>query len=64
VNPEDNRPIYITDGVIAQAEAFCSKHAYNKFTIQTLHIVLSMLNQKADDPTGNTYIFLCNEKLW
>jgi len=30
-NPEDNRPIYITDGVIAQAEAFCSKHAYNRF---------------------------------
>jgi hypothetical protein len=64
VNPEDNRPIYMSDGMIPQCEAFCSKYAYNKLTINTLQTVISMLNEKADDATGNTYVFLCNEKLW
>lgn len=64
VNPEDNRPIYMSDGLIPQCEAFCSKYAYNKLNINVLLEILSMLNEKANDPTGNHYVFLCNEKLW
>lgn len=54
----------MSDGMIPQCEAFCSKIAYNKFTIITLQTVLGMLNEKANEPTGNHYLFLCNEKLW
>lgn len=56
--------IYISDGLIPQVEAFCSKLAYNKFTINTLKTILSALNEKAEKPTGNTYTFICNEKAW
>lgn len=64
VNPEDNRPIIMSDGLIPQCEAFCSKYAYNKLSINTIMETLNMLSEKADDPTGNTYVFVCNEKLW
>jgi len=36
VDPDTNRPIYISDGMIPQCEAFCSKYAYNKLSINTL----------------------------
>lgn len=64
VDPVTNRPIYISDGIIPQCEAFCSKYAYNKLTISVLNTVITMLNEKAEDATGNHYMFICNEKLW
>jgi len=33
VDPDTNRPIYISDGLIPQVEAYASKYAYNKLTI-------------------------------
>lgn len=56
--------IYITDGVIPQCEAYCSKHAYNKMNLGVLQTAISMLNEKANDETGNSYIFVCNGKFW
>lgn len=64
VNPEDNRPIYMSDGMIPQCEAFCNKYVYNKLSIATLQTVLGMLNEKADNETGNHYLFIVNTKLW
>ena len=64
VDPITNRGIIMSDGVIPQCEAFCTKYAYNKFSLSVLQTVLSMLNEKANEPTGNHYVFLCNEKLW
>lgn len=64
VNPDDGRPIYISDGLIPQVEAFCGKYAYNKLTINTLRTAIMALNQKAKEPTGNHYVFLCNEAFW
>ena len=55
-NPEDNRPIYMSDGLIPQCEAFCNKYAYNKLNISVLQTVLGMLNEKADNETGNHYL--------
>ena len=63
-NPEDNRPIYMSDGMIPQCEAFCSKYAYNKLNISVLQTVISMLGEKSDDSTGNVYTFICNDKFW
>ena len=64
VDPDTNRPIYISDGVIPQCEAFCSKYVYNKLTISVLQTVIMMLNEKADEAMGNHYMFICNEKFW
>lgn len=63
-DPDTGRPVWITDGVIPQIEAYCNKYAYNKFTINTLKTILASLNQKAEKPTGNTYMFICNEAAW
>ena len=64
VDPDSNRPIYISDGIIPQVEAFCSKYAYNKLTINVLKSIISSLNEKATKPTGNHYMFVVNEKAW
>lgn len=64
VDPDTNRPIYISDGLIPQAEAYASKYAYNKLTINVLKTILQGLNEKAEKPTGNTYVFIVNEKAW
>lgn len=64
VDPDTGRPVYISDGIIPQCEAFCNKYVYNKVSISVLQTVMSMLNEKANEPTGNTYLFMCNEKLW
>ena len=47
------RPIYISDGLIPQVEAFASKYAYNKLTINVFKTALSALIEKATKPTGN-----------
>lgn len=64
VDPHTNRPIYISDGLIPQVEAFASKLAYNKLTIAHLKTAMMALNEKAAKPTGNHYLFICNEKFW
>lgn len=62
--PDTGRPIIISDGVIPQCEAFCSKIAYNQLGLMQLQEAISQLNEKAEDATGNSYVFLCNEKFW
>lgn len=64
VDPDTNRPIYMSDGIIPQVEAFCSKYAYNKLTINVLKTIMMALNEKAEKPTGNHYMFIVNEKAW
>jgi len=64
VDPDSNRPIYISDGLIPQVEAFASKYAYNKLTINTFRTAMQALNEKARKPTGNHYVFVCNEAFY
>ena len=64
VDPDTGRPIYIGDGIIPQVERFASKYAYAKMSLGIFHTVLAALNEKAVNPTGNHYMFICNEKAW
>ena len=64
VDPDTNRPVYISDGLIPQVEAFASKYAYNKLTINVHKTAIMGLNEKAKKPTGNHYMFICSEKFW
>ena len=64
VDPDTNRPIYITEGLIPQVERFASKYAYNKLSMEVFRTALAMLNEKAQSATGNKYTFICNEKFW
>lgn len=56
--------IYIGDGIIPQIERFASKYAFGKLTVDVFQTVISMLNEKAEKPTGNKYMFICNERMW
>lgn len=64
VDPDSNRPIYISDGLIPQIEAFASKYVYNRLTLSVFKTALQVLNQKASSPTGNHYVIVCNEKFF
>lgn len=50
--------------IIPQVERFASKYAFAKLTLEVFHTVLATLNEKATQPTGNKYIFICNERFW
>lgn len=63
-DPDTGRGVYIGDGIIPQVERFASKYAFAKLTIEVFRTVLQMLNEKADNPTGNHYVFICNERAW
>ena len=63
-DPDTNRPIYIGDGLIPQVERFASKYAFNTLTLEVFNTVIATMNEKADNPTGNHYVFICNERMW
>lgn len=64
VDPDTNRPVYITEGLIPQVERFASKYAYNRLSMEVFQTALAMLGEKAATPTGNHYTFICNERFW
>lgn len=63
-DPDTGRPIYIGDGIIPQVERFASKYFYNKLTVDAFTTALSQLTEKSENPTGNKYVVICNEKAW
>jgi hypothetical protein len=58
------RPIVIGDGAIPQIERFASKAAPNRVTINTFHQVISAMVEKAEQPQGNHFVFVVNEKFF
>jgi len=64
VDPDTQRPIYIGEGIIPQVERFASKVVFSKLTTEIFRTVLNLLGEKAESPTGNTYVCICNERLW
>lgn len=56
--------IYIGAGVIPQIEKYASKYAYTKFTINVLRTIIAEMNDKAEQATGNHYMFVVSEPLW
>jgi hypothetical protein len=58
------RPIEVGDGVIPQIERFASKFSANKVTINTFRQIISTMVEKAEQPTGNHFCFVINEKMW
>lgn len=63
-DPDTGRPIYIGDGIIPQVERFASKYVYNKLSPAAFTTAMSMMAEKSEEPIGNKYVFICNEKMW
>lgn len=61
---EDGRPLVAGDGLIPQIERFASKFKFAKLHINVIDTVLSQMNQKAANATGNHYTFIVNDRLW
>lgn len=61
---ETGRPIISSDGLIAQLERFATKFVFSKLTVAYFQKALATLVAKSIKPTGNTYMFLVNTRLW
>lgn len=64
VQTQDGRPLIAGDGVIPQIERFASKYKYANINVGVINKVLSQMNQKAYNSTGNHYTFAVNDILW
>lgn len=58
------RPIYIGEGLIPQVERFASKAVVNRVTINTFNTIIQTMAEKSENPTGNVYMFMINERMW
>lgn len=61
---EQGRDIEMGDGVIPQIERYCDKFLFSQLSSEVLDDVLLSLAEKSDKPTGNTYVCICNERLY
>lgn len=64
VDPDTGRPIYIGDGVVPQVERFAGKYVFNRLSIQVFNTAMGEMVTKATQPTGNKFVFICNERMW
>ena len=58
------RPIYIGEGLIPQIMRYANKYFYNTLSLEAFNAMLATMSQKSKNPTGNTYMLVCNEKYW
>lgn len=58
------RPLIAGDGLIPQIERFASKYAYNELSISIFNTALATMIEKAQQDTGNTFMFICNFKMF
>ena len=59
-----NRDIPMGDGVIQQITRYCEKFSYSILTGEILEDVMAAMVTKSDNPIGNIYAVVCNEKMW
>lgn len=57
----EGRPIIAGDGIIPQISRFASFYNYSKLSVAVFNKAITTMTQKSANPTGNTYVFVCNE---
>lgn len=63
-DPHTGRPIPMGDGIISQIERFASRYIFSILTPKVFDAAIYQLNEKAAKPTGNEYVFVCNERMY
>ena len=58
---QQGRPLVAGDGAIPQINRFAGKYNYSKLSIAVFNKAITTMVQKANEPTGNNFIFICNE---
>lgn len=61
---ETGRPVVSSDGIIAQLERFATKFVFSKISVAYFQKALQILVSKSKKPTGNSYVFLVNTRMW
>jgi hypothetical protein len=63
-DPHTGRPLIAGDGAIPQINRFAGMYSYSKLSINVFNKALMAMSQKSANPTGNEYIFICNERCY
>jgi len=58
------RPIIAGDGIIPQINRFAGMYNYAKLNVAVFNKAIMTMSQKAEQPQGNTFAFVCNEKAY
>ena len=58
------RPIVATEGIIPQVERFATKFVFNKLTVRIFEGAMNEMATKAESPTDNSWVFVCNTRMW
>lgn len=61
---ELGRDIPMGDGIIPQIERYCEKYAYSNLSSEVFEDVIASMVEKSENPTGNKYACVCNERFW
>lgn len=64
VQDRENRDLIAGDGIIPQINRYASKYNYSKISMNVLTEAMSAMALKADSPTGNTWAFVVNMRLY
>lgn len=62
VDPDTGRQILIGDGMIPQIERFAHKYAFSKLSVNIFNTVIAMMIDRADQSTGNKFLFIINDR--
>jgi hypothetical protein len=49
--------------IIPQIERFATKYVFNKLTTRIFEGAMNEMATKADEPTGNSWVFICNTRI-
>lgn len=63
-DPETGEPIIAGDGIIPQIERFAGKYVFSKLNARVLNTAINQMIAKAEKPTGNKFVFICNTAMW
>lgn len=54
----------ITKMIIPQIERFATKFVFNDLTVRIFESAMNEMATKAESPTDNTWVFVCNSRMW
>lgn len=61
IQDRQGRPIIAGDGAIPQINRFAGFYNYAKLSVAVFNKAITTMSQKAEQPTGNTFLFISNE---
>lgn len=64
ISDEIGRPVIAIEGIIPQIERFATKFVFNDLNVRIFESAMNEMATKSDEPTGNSWVFVCNTRMW